>query len=310
MTDNTNNTNTNDDISENQYLDQDLLIFDCKGKLIDTDNEQFITLNTSEEEPNVVDDEIHEIEDDSINQFIEHTEPVICLALNPKKDYEVISGGQDENCYIWDIINYDSTMTMKNENVQNNDEEKKSNDIYTDTNKLQRGYFKISDHSDTIIDCSWNSSGKYLATASMDSYIKIFNCNKNMKLISSLDIGQEISFIEWHPNIDNDKKYKNILMAGSYDKNVWIYKYDKQYKEFRELQVLSGHSGEIECGGFTKMNNGKYGYSGDKDGMIIIWENIIDCDAYSGKKKYSFKPLVSNDNTDYYMSNRKYWIIS
>ena len=45
-----------------------------------------------------------------------------------------------------------------------------------------------------------------------------------MKLVNKLNTDTEISFINWHPNINNNKKYKNILRTGTYDKNVWIYK--------------------------------------------------------------------------------------
>ncbi len=100
----------------------------------------------------------------------------------------------------------------------------------------------------------------------MDSTIKIYNSKNNeYKLMSSFNI-------EW--NGSNNKNKRNILMCGSFDKNVWIYKYNKEIKTFENTQVLSGHSSKIECGGWCKYDNN------------IIWDNIINDVPFSGKQKY------------------------
>ncbi len=81
----TNNVDVQPKISDNlnnKYLDTDLLLFDDNGKLIDNNNE-----NTDE-------NNVEEIEDDSINQFIEHKQPIYCMGFNPRpeKQYEIITG--------------------------------------------------------------------------------------------------------------------------------------------------------------------------------------------------------------------------
>eukprot|EP01083_Nonionella_stella_P167971 565869_1 len=254
--------------SNNAYLDESLLMFDDKGKLLDVANEPFISLQNDDEEEEAI-----AIEDDSMNQFVEAKDAIICMAFNPVKEYQICCGGQDDRCYVWNAVDYDSSA-----------DEKKANN----------SYFAMTDHTDTVIDCAWNSTGKFLASASMDGTIQVYNCNKNMKLVCSLDIGDEIAFIEWHPNIQNEKKkWRNVLMAGALDKNVWIYEYNKASKQFESTQILSGHSGRMVCGGFTKYNNGKLCYSGDDDGVIMIWQNIVN-NAFEGEKAYSFKPNTKN----------------
>eukprot|EP01083_Nonionella_stella_P274811 933051_1 len=254
--------------SNNAYLDESLLMFDDKGKLLDIVNEPFISLQNDDEEEEAI-----AIEDDSMNQFVEAKDAIICMAFNPVKEYQICCGGQDDRCYVWNAVDYDSSA-----------DEKKANN----------SYFAMTDHTDTVIDCAWNSTGKFLASASMDGTIQVYNCNKNMKLVCSLDIGDEIAFIEWHPNIQNEKKkWRNVLMAGALDKNVWIYEYNKASKQFESTQILSGHSGRMVCGGFTKYNNGKLCYSGDDDGVIMIWQNIVN-NAFEGEKAYSFKPNTKN----------------
>ena len=130
----------------------------------------------------------------------------------------------------------------------------------------------------------------------MDGSIRVYRCNKGMALASSLEMDEEPTFMAWHPGNHpagngQDKKWRNVLMAGSKDKNVWMFGYNRESKQFENTQILSGHSGDIECGGFTRFNGGQYVYSGDQDGVIVVWDNVVVDTPFGGKQKYAFKPV-------------------
>ncbi len=74
------------DILNNQYLDTDLLMFDDSGQLLNNNKLGDLGIENVEN--------IEQIEDDSINQFIEHNQPIICMDFNPKKDkqYQIVTG--------------------------------------------------------------------------------------------------------------------------------------------------------------------------------------------------------------------------
>ena len=61
------------------------------------------------------------------------------MALNPQKETEIITGGQDENCFIWDIIDFDASECINDSNKNNaiNEEKKQEeNNNDNDNNKL------------------------------------------------------------------------------------------------------------------------------------------------------------------------------
>jgi len=277
----------------NQYLDSNLVMFDADGRLLN-DNAQFINLSCQD-----IDDDgddtaaatVEVLDDDSFNQFIEHTQPVICVALNPKQPYQCMSGGQDETCYVWDLVHYDASLKP---------EEKQSPSSSSPSNVL-----KFAHHSDTVVDCAWNCTGKYVAAASMDNSVSIYKQHKHHKqqppqqqqkmmdaqFVCKMEADNEFSFVAWHPNTAQRKQDNNVVMAGCYDKHVYVYQYDKAQKTFVQTQLLMAHSAEIECGGFARYN-GAYAYSADKEGMIIIWDGLDQ--MFGGKKKFAFKPLTES----------------
>ena len=278
--------NKNDDktkMVQNQYLDPDLVMFDDKGQLLGMDfDENENGDNEAEEE------EEDQFEDHSMNQFVEHSDAVHCIAFHPEPATKAMSGGQDDTVFIWDILKYDaSAIGVDPANSQNEANNAGGSELQ---NQSEDGFLKIKDHSDTVIDCGWNKSGKFAATASMDGTVKVYRSNKGMALVSNLEMEGEVTFMRWHPGNEEQKQWRNVLMAGSKDKNVWMYEYNKNEKQFENIQILTGHSGEVECGGFTRFNGGKYVFSGDQDGMIVIWDNVMDS-PFGGRKKYAFKPL-------------------
>jgi len=257
-----------DGVVGNEYLDPDLLMFDDDGKLLTTECGGDGGVGNGS-----AGDGGDEFEDSSLNQFVEHNVAVHCLAFHPEDANKVVSGGQDDKAFIWDILKYDASA------IGLDDEEE---------DRRESGCLELADHEDTVMECGWNRSGKFVATASMDGTLRVYRCSKGMALVSALELDDEVTFMRWHPA----EKRRNELMAGGKDKNVWMFEYDKKRKSFENIQILSGHSAEIECGGFTRFNGGQYAFSGDQDGMIVVWDNVAADTPFGGRKKWAFRPQV------------------
>lgn len=256
-----------------------------------------------EEESNNESNDSNELDPNCINLFTEHYEPIHCCAFYPstKKTnaasnmnttlndcYTLLTAGQDETICIWNIENYSNSTKIKiSTNINNNNIDLKTNDIeYEEDIPNNNTFLRVKSHTDTITSVKWNIKRRYFASASMDHSIHIHEyCNQSsnsftVKEIAQLKTDGEIEFCEWHP------RKSNIIMCGSHDKNIWIWKKNKESKQFVEHQILSGHSDIIHCGGFTVANKGKYCYSGDGDGCILIFENILQ--PFKAKQKVCF----------------------
>ncbi|GIY55403.1 WD repeat-containing protein 55 homolog [Caerostris darwini] len=138
-----------------------------------------------EEEEDIIydDDDIIELDvtDESMLSFEAHDEAVFCCNFN-KTGSLVVSGGQDETAFVWNINDGDTVFECK------------------------------GGHTDSVIAADFNHDSSLVATAGMDGIIEVWNVASKTKVWDH-EI-TEITWISWHPNA-------NFLFAGTTTGECW-----------------------------------------------------------------------------------------
>jgi len=152
-------------------------------------NEEFeeIEILNEEEEAMGGDDECdegEEIIDNSTFTFSQHNGSVFCCSLNPKDNQLVVSGGEDDKAFVWNI---------------------------TDGKVL----FECSNHRDSVTYTLFSHDGVYLATADMSGFIQVWKV-ATKSMVWSFEIG-DLNWMEWHPE-------SPILFAGAVEGETWMWK--------------------------------------------------------------------------------------
>lgn len=123
--------------------------------------------------------------DDSKARFEGH-EPgksVFCVALNPKVEHIVATGGEDNAAFLWDG---------------------RSGEILS----------SLEPKGESIIAIEFNHDGQLVAAADMDGVIDV--CEPEGTLVQRLEAGDEVTCIKWHPR-------GNCLIAGTVSGMVWMW---------------------------------------------------------------------------------------
>ncbi|KAI9104065.1 hypothetical protein DFS34DRAFT_606844 [Phlyctochytrium arcticum] len=126
-----------------------------------------------------------QVEDDSIQGFFEHKEPVYAVATHPIEPTLVISGGGDDKAYLWRL---DTGETIA----------------------------ELTAHSDSVVVAAFSADGQYAATGGMDGKIHVSAIPSGTAVVT-LEGPTEITWIGWHPR-------GPVLVAGSEDGTVWMWK--------------------------------------------------------------------------------------
>ncbi|PVU98905.1 hypothetical protein BB559_001175 [Furculomyces boomerangus] len=123
-------------------------------------------------------------EDDSIQGFFSHKEPVYSVAINPKDENMIVSGGGDDSAYIWRRDNGEAV-------------------------------YKLKKHEDSVTSVGFSNDGKFLATGGMDGIINVYKSGIE-EIYCQLDGPDEVMWMNWHPT-------GNVFIAGSNDTTIWMY---------------------------------------------------------------------------------------
>ena len=82
------------------------------------------------------------LDDDSVQGFFEHSEPIYAIATHPTNPKHVVCGAGDDLAFVWDLGDGETVH-------------------------------KLSGHTDSVISVSYNHDGSLLATASLDKTIRV-----------------------------------------------------------------------------------------------------------------------------------------
>ncbi|KAJ1951149.1 60S ribosomal subunit assembly or modification protein [Linderina pennispora] len=124
------------------------------------------------------------LEDDSIQGFFNHKEPVFSIDMHPTDQNIIISGGGDDKAYIWRVDNGEQL-------------------------------FELEKHGDSVVSTKFSHDGLLVATGGMDGKINVYKSGLTEKC-AVLEGPDEIQWINWHPK-------GNVLLAGANDASMWMW---------------------------------------------------------------------------------------
>lgn len=139
--------------------------------------------------------------------------------------------------------------------------------VIYDIEKRQEVY-RFKGHQNLIFKIAFSPSGNYIASASADHTVKIWDV-RNSQMVADLSHEGRVLSLAWHPQ-------EEYLVSGA--NNKIIYQWD--LRTYRLQRRFHGHTGPITALAYHP--NGSMMLSGSLDGKLIIW------DANSGDFIYRF----------------------
>lgn len=136
---------------------------------------------------------IPSVPDTSLCTFEEHADSVYCAAINPTIAGLVMTGGGDDEAYIWRY------------NCSSND----------GSHGLIKHIVKLSGHKDTVTSVGFNFDGTLALTGSYDGTVRIWS-SETGELKHVLEGPEDIEWAHWHQR-------GNAILAGSKDGTVWMW---------------------------------------------------------------------------------------
>ncbi|GMH40659.1 hypothetical protein BSKO_08563 [Bryopsis sp. KO-2023] len=173
--------------------------------------------------------------DDSIHAFEGHKGSVFGVAWSRNGD-GVCSGGEDDLAASWKVI--------------------------TDANHAEDLETRwLRGHSDSVVEVEFNAGGDLLATAGMDGLVKIWVYSEGSMLQSLDGPAEAMEWIDWHPKGD-------VILGGSADFTMWMW----NARNGACMQVFTGHSAAVSCGGFTPDGRLVVSCGSEGDPSMKIWD--------------------------------------
>ncbi|CAF0734654.1 unnamed protein product [Didymodactylos carnosus] len=181
----------------------------------DLDLDHGDNLNDDEDESDQM--EQTELEDDdALILFNKHekSKSVFCLSVDPSTSTKVISGGEDDKCFLWKIADGETLCEYNN-------------------------------FQDSIIDCCFSFDSKYVCAGDMGGQLRCWDVNSKEE-IWSFHTGSDIELLRFHPSA-------HILLCGTNDSQLWLFKIPSgEYKTMhgatdKSLLTLSILSNGKQC---------------------------------------------------------------
>ncbi|RKP09831.1 WD40-repeat-containing domain protein [Thamnocephalis sphaerospora] len=129
-------------------------------------------------------DDMEEFEDDSVQGFFAHKEPVYAIAAHPSIPYLAASGGGDDKAYLW----------------------------RSDTGEQ---LFELAGHTDSVTALAFSADGQYVASGGMEGKVNVWKVQTG-ELAVTLEGPEEVEWVTWHPK-------GNVVLAGAHDSTVWMW---------------------------------------------------------------------------------------
>ncbi|KAJ1815399.1 60S ribosomal subunit assembly or modification protein [Coemansia sp. RSA 2598] len=124
------------------------------------------------------------LEDDSVQGFFAHKEPVFSVDIHPKQQTLAVSGGGDDRAYLWRV---DTGETVG----------------------------ELEKHEDSVSSVKFSADGSLVATGGMDGKVNVYQTDGLAKC-AVLEGPDEIQWVNWHPK-------GNVLLAGANDASMWMW---------------------------------------------------------------------------------------
>ncbi len=173
----------NEEEQFNENNDAQEVIEDFDGPEMVSDDSMSVDGNNQDDDELDQQEPFH-FEDDSIQGFFDHKEPVYSIALHPTLPHLVVSGGGDDTAYLW----------------------RKDNGMLVSV---------LKKHEDSVSAVAFSSDGQYVASGGMDGKIHVFK-GVSGQYVVSVEGPSEVIWLRWHPN-------GPILLCGSADGTLWMW---------------------------------------------------------------------------------------
>ena len=132
--------------------------------------------------------------------------------------------------------------------------------ILWDINISNKPIIRMTGHQGIVNDVKFSPNAFYLASASFDKSIKIWNANNGKFLFNLRGHVLSVYQISWSPN-------SKMLLSGSKDSTLFVWNIDAKKRMFD----LAGHADEVYTVDWAP--NGTKAASGSKDRRVRIWVN-------------------------------------
>lgn len=165
--------------------------------------------------------------------FNGHQSNVKCLSFVGNEGTRIISGGGDFELRLWDTFTAETLAVLRG-------------------------------HTSRIWDVSASKSGRFVASASGDSTIKLWNVSR-----VSTDFGNRVSSLTGHEGDIYSLQIHptdNHIISGGYDRHVRLFDIESE----KLLLTMSGHESSISSVIFNPLSN--LAISGSKDCTIRFWD--------------------------------------
>ncbi|KAI9362948.1 WD40-repeat-containing domain protein [Zopfochytrium polystomum] len=166
------------------------------------------------------------------NTFTGHKGNVKCVEFVGERGQLLVSGSSDNTCRVWDT-NSARTVAV------------------------------LEGHSSRVWDVTSNRTGNFVASASADSTVKVWNLLVPKSEPSATLEGSsgDVYSVQWHPG-------SNHLVTGGYDKIVRLFDVERGVV----LKTFTGHQLSVSKTIFSPLGN--LIVSGSKDNTIKFWDLV------------------------------------
>lgn len=210
----------------------------------DEDDEEDAANDENEEEEENDDAEAEAVVLDAcVQSWTVHTDSVYCVAFHPTHAGLIASGGGDEVGYLLTVGEPEPNQ-------------------------------KLTGHKDSVCCAAFSRDGKYLALASLDATLSVWDPTTGKQLSVLEGAAESIECFVWHER-------GPVLFAGAGDGTGWLWNVQTQ----SIMNVFSGHGDRINDAAFTP--DGKRIVTVSDDTTLRVWDPKTAACLYT-VKGYNF----------------------
>ena len=184
----------------------------------------------------------------------EHKKAVSSIKISPVESASSLalacSSSADGSLKIWDVK---KSVTEKYFNANS------KLDIKNVRNAVTPAVSTLTGHSQGVNDLTWAADGRYIASASDDKTIRLWDVNTGDSMVEFQGHSNFVFCLAFNPQ-------SNILCSGSFDEHVKLW----DVRSGDCVSTLPAHSDPVTGVDFNR--DGTCIVSGSHDGLIRIWD--------------------------------------